>query len=57
MSDTKKMVEAYHVIGWYPNIDPRRRTSANMSDGAIFSTHVKANEYALKNKVPVTRHK
>jgi hypothetical protein len=46
---------AYRIIGWYPNIDPRRRSSSNLSDGAIFSALPLAQDYAANRRMHVLR--
>jgi hypothetical protein len=44
---------AYRLVGWHSNIDPRRRNSSNMSDGAIFSTPALAEQYASEMRMYV----
>jgi hypothetical protein len=48
-----EFVTCYRVVGWYSNIQPRDRTTATLSDGAIWSSLKLAEEHIRNRGVTV----
>lgn len=48
-------MKVYRLIGWYSNIPANKRSSINISDGAIFSTQKLACDYAIEKNMTVSR--